>query len=173
MRGNAHQITPLGAVVRGALAGGVGTGVMDLVWFSRYKKGGGEQGFIAWETAEGVEKWDQASAPGLVGKRLAEGFLQREVPDRWARVTTNVVHWATGVAWGAQYGIAAGSKRRGQAVLALSLGPAVWLASYVVLPLAKLYKPIWEYDAKTLAKDLSAHVAYGAATGAAFSALAR
>ena len=31
-----------------------------------------------------------------------------------------------------------------------------------------IYKPIWEYDAKTLAKDLSAHLAYGAGTGSAF-----
>jgi hypothetical protein len=49
----------------------------------------------------------------------------------------------------------------------------VWLASYVVMPLAKLYRPIWEYDAKTLAKDLSAHVVYGATTGATFAALTR
>ena len=31
-----------------------------------------------------------------------------------------------------------------------------------------IYKPIWKYDAKTLARDLSAHLAYGAGTGAAF-----
>ena len=44
-------------------------------------------------------------------------------------------------------------------------------SSYAVLPLAKLYKPIWEYDRKTLAKDLSAHLAYGLATAAAFRLL--
>jgi hypothetical protein len=38
---------------------------------------------------------------------------------------------------------------------------------------AGLYKPIWEYDAKTLAVDLSAHLAYGAGTGTAFWLLAR
>ena len=47
------------------------------------------------------------------------------------------------------------------------------IAGYVVLPAAGLYKPIWEYDAKTLAKDLSAHLAYGAGTGAAFWLLRR
>ena len=31
-----------------------------------------------------------------------------------------------------------------------------------------LYKPIWEYDAKTLARDLTARLAYGTGTGAAF-----
>jgi hypothetical protein len=38
----------------------------------------------------------------------------------------------------------------------------------VVLPAAGLYQPIWKYDAKTLAKDLSAHLAYGTGTGVAF-----
>ena len=31
-----------------------------------------------------------------------------------------------------------------------------------------LYQPIWEYDAKTLARDPSAHLACGTGTGAAF-----
>jgi len=44
----------------------------------------------------------------------------------------------------------------------------VWAGDYVVIPEAGLYKPIWEYDAKTLASDLTAHLAYGAGTGAAF-----
>jgi hypothetical protein len=33
---------------------------------------------------------------------------------------------------------------------------------------AGIYKPIWEYDAKTLARDLGGHLAYGAGTGTAF-----
>ena len=36
------------------------------------------------------------------------------------------------------------------------------------LPAAGLDKPIWEYDATTLAWDLGAHLAYGAGTGTAF-----
>jgi hypothetical protein len=38
---------------------------------------------------------------------------------------------------------------------------------------AKLYKPIWEYPRSVLWKDLSAHLAYGLGTGAAFRALSR
>jgi hypothetical protein len=41
------------------------------------------------------------------------------------------------------------------------------------LPEAGLYKPIWEYDATTLARDLTAHLGYGAGTGTAFWLLAR
>jgi len=34
----------------------------------------------------------------------------------------------------------------------------------VILPATKLYEPIWKYDLKTLASDLSAHLVYGLAT---------
>ena len=47
----------------------------------------------------------------------------------------------------------------------------MWATSYVVLPAAKLYKPIWEYDLPTLGKDLSAHLVYGLTTAAAFKAV--
>lgn len=48
----------------------------------------------------------------------------------------------------------------------------MWALGYVVLPQAGLYKQIWKYDVETLAKDLSAHLAYGAVT-AAFSLIAK
>lgn len=166
------RCSPVGGLARGVLAGAIGTAAMDLVWFYRYRRGGGEQGPLAWETGDGVNTWDQASAPGQVGRRLVEGFLQRELPDRWARPMTNIMHWTTGLAWGAQYGLAISSTKGQRWTWGLAFGPAVWLASYALLPAAKLYRPIWEYDAKTLSKDLSAHVVYGTATGVAFAALA-
>ena len=146
---------------------------MDMVWFARYKRDGGEQGLLAWEFGADVKSWADVSAPGQLGKRVVEGFLQHELPERWARFTNNAVHWITGVAWGAQFGIVAGSTKRPKARWGLVLGPVVWLSGYAVLPFADLYKPIWEYDARTLAKDLSAHVVYGATTTAVFAALAR
>ena len=42
----------------------------------------------------------------------------------------------------------------------------MWAVDYAVLPAAMLYKPIWEYDRKTLASDLSAHLLYGTVTAA-------
>lgn len=73
---------------------------MDVVWFARYKRAGGDQGFLAWQTAAHVKKWDDVSAPGQVGRRLAGAFLQRDIPDRWARPTTNLAHWPPGWAGG-------------------------------------------------------------------------
>jgi hypothetical protein len=163
----ASAVSPLGAVGRGALAGAAGTTAMDLVLYARYKRGGGEQSLWAWEFGDGIRTWDDVSTPGQVGRRLLEGFLQRELPDRAARPVDNVVHWLYGLGWGAAYGIVAGSlhRRRGAG---LAWGLVVWLTSYAVLPLAKLYRPIWEYDAKTLAKDLSAHLVFGTVTAVAF-----
>ena len=43
----------------------------------------------------------------------------------------------------------------------------------MILPAAKLYKPIWEYDAKTLVDDLTGHLAYGLATAAAMRLLSK
>lgn len=167
--------TPLGAVARGAIAGAAGTLAMDAVWYARYRQGGGTQTFAQWELSSGLSSWDGAPAPALVGKRLYEGLFQRELPERWAPFTNNLTHWGYGVLQGAQYGIVAASlgSRRGQRIAAAALGPTVWAASYVVLPLAKLYKPIWDYGVKTLTKDLTAHVAFGAGTAAAFRVLAR
>lgn len=163
--------TPLGAVGRGLLAGAAGTAAMDVLLYRRYRRRGGDQGFLEWELSAGVEDWEQASAPGQVGRRTVEGLFQVELSARWARTTTNAMHWAYGLAWGVQYGVVAASAAVPRVAYGLLLGPLVWGSGYVVLPLAKLYKPIWEYDAATLAEDLGAHMVYGLTTAAAFRAL--
>jgi hypothetical protein len=156
----------------GLVAGAAGTAAMDLVLYARYRRGGGKDSMWKWESAETVKNWDEASAPGQVGEKIEALFIHHPLPDKWARSTTNVVHWATGAGWGLQYGLLAGKSRHRWALLA-SLGPAAWLSSYATLPLVKIYKPIWDYDAKTLGQDLSAHLVYGLVTGATFAALGR
>jgi hypothetical protein len=164
-------MTPIGALVRGMVAGAMGTAAMDLVWFYRYKRGGGESSFIEWEFSVGLDDWSKASAPGQLGKRLFEAFFQRELSPRWAALTNNVMHWSYGMGWGGLYGLVAGSATHVRIRWGLPFGSVVWGASYVILPQAGVYKPIWEYDVPTLAKDLSAHLVYGVSTAAAFRAL--
>ncbi|MEP6659238.1 MAG: hypothetical protein ABJD24_04900 [Acidimicrobiales bacterium] len=159
-------------VLLGALSGAAGTAAMDLLLYARYRRSGGNEPVGKWEFAEGVTNWDQASAPGQLGRKVEQLIARRPPPDSWARSTTNIVHWATGAGWGLQYALVAGRASRRRWLLAAALGPAAWLTSYVVLPLAKVYKPIWEYDAQTLRNDLSAHVVYGIVTAKAFAALA-
>ena len=157
----------------GALAGVAGTVAMDALWYLRYRRDGGTDRAWRWETAEAVTTWEQASAPGQLGRKALRIVLRRPPPDTWARSTTNVLHWATGAGWGLQYAALAGRAAAPPWLPAIALGPAAWLSSYVVLPLAKVYRPIWEYDARTLGRDLSAHLVYGLATSGAYAALDR
>jgi hypothetical protein len=155
----------------GALAGVLGTAAMDLLLYGRYRRDGGKDGLWRWEFAGEVTSWQDASAPGKLGQRALRAVIGREPPDQWARATTNIVHWATGVGWGIQYGAVASITSRHTLSRALALGPVAWLSGYVVLPLAKVYKPIWQYDTRTLADDLSAHLVYGSVASATFAAL--
>jgi hypothetical protein len=167
-----HPLTPLAAVAGGALAGVAGTAVMDAVLYARYRRSGGTDAPMTWEFPP-IESWEKASAPGQVARRVIEGFTQRPIPDRWARLTTTVAHWAFGSALGAAYGVVAGSRPRSRPQDGIPFGAAVWALGYVVLPQAGLYKQIWQYDVDTLAKDLSAHLAYGVSTATAFWLLAK
>lgn len=167
------SVRPVGAVAKGAAAGIAGTAAMDLVWFARYKKSGGEDGFVDWEFASGLKDWEGAPAPAQVGKRLVEGLFGRELPPEAAAFTNNAVHWTTGVMWGGLFGLATGSLGSPKIRHGLALGPVAWLAGYLVLPLAEVYRPIWDYDAKTLGRDLSAHAVFGLATAAAYRLIAR
>jgi uncharacterized membrane protein YagU involved in acid resistance len=128
---------------------------------------------IAWETSRGLNNWKNASAPGQLGNRVVKAITGRKLPEHWARSTTNIVHWSTGLGWGAQFGLVNYLWPRHRLALSVLLGPMVWLSGYVILPVAKVYKPIWEYDEATLARDLGDHLVYGSVTAAAFAATAR
>jgi hypothetical protein len=152
----------------GLVAGAVGTLVMDLVWFGRYKRAGGTGHFFNWEFAVGLDSWDAASAPAKVGRLLYETATRQDLPATRAALTTNIMHWAYGSQWGVVFATAIGASRYVRPWHGPLLGALVWLASYAVLPIAGFYKPIWSYDPKTLWQDLSAHLAYGSATVAAY-----
>jgi hypothetical protein len=162
-----------GDIGRGFVAGVIGTAAFDAWLYARYRQGGGETGFADWESSAGVSSWDDAPAPALLGKRVIERITGSELPANRARLVNNVMHWAYGIGNGVQFGIVAGRVRKPRIRYGLAFGAAVWGSDYVILPILKLYKPIWEYDAKTLADDLCAHLVYGLATAAALRALSR
>jgi hypothetical protein len=165
-------MSTLGSIIRGVEASAIGTLAMDTLLYRRYRNGGGRAAFVAWESSDGVESWDGAPAPALVGKQLLERVAGREVPPRYARLLSNVTHWGFGLTTGAGYGLIVGS-RTSKARYGLPFGAAVWAGGYVVLPRLGVYEEIWTYDLETLEKDLSAHLVFGGATAAAFSLLIR
>lgn len=164
-------MTPLGALLRGMLAGAAGTVAMDSFLYARYRAEGGRQRPLPWAFG-GPSTWDKVSAPAQLGRRLYEGFRQRPLEEGWARLTNNIMHWGYGVAWGGAFGVVAGSLPRTRLVVGPAFGATVWASSYVTLPLAGLYKPIWQYSVAELAPDLIAHAAYGTAAERAFRVLA-
>ncbi len=166
--------TPLATVSRGVAAGAIGTAAMDVLWFYRYKRDGGTATFLDWEFSRGLSSWEDAGPPAQVGKRLFEGVLQRELRPERAGLVNDLMHWAYGLFWGAQYGIVAASLRTRRSLRhGIAFGSFVWTSDYIVLPLAKVYRPMWEYDVKTLADDLSAHLLYGVAAATTFRFLCR
>jgi Protein of unknown function (DUF1440) len=170
-RSRCRRPTPVEAVARGLIAGAAGTAAMDTFLFARYRLTGGTSSALEWESSAGVTNWEQAPAPALVGKRLVEGVFAIELPPTRARLVNNVMHWSYGLLNGALYGIVAGSFPRPRIWYGLPFGATVWSGDYVILPAAKLYEPIWKYDAKTLANDLSAHLVYGLGTATALRLL--
>ncbi|HUB41209.1 MAG TPA: hypothetical protein VMA72_20390 [Streptosporangiaceae bacterium] len=165
-------ITPVAAVAGGFLAGAAGTVSMDIVRYLMSRRAGARESPLGWEFGR-IESWDEAPEPGQVARRVIEGFTQHKLPDRWAWRISTAMHWCYGSLWGSLYGVVAGSLRSPVPVYGLPFGAAVWASDYAVLPEAGLYKPIWEYDVLTLARDLGGHLAYGAATGTAFWLLTR
>ena len=55
--------TPLGAIVRGFVAGAIGTAAMDTLLFARYRREGGQSSAEVWELSEGLTSWEEAPAP--------------------------------------------------------------------------------------------------------------
>jgi hypothetical protein len=163
----------LGAVARGLVAGAAGTVAMDTLLYTRYRRGGGTSRVEQWESSADVTSWEQAPAPALMGKRLVEGLFGIELAPARARLVNNVMHWGYGMLNGAQYGVVAESLDHPRIRYGLAFGATVWAGDYVILPAAKLYQPIWKYDRRTLANDLSAHLVYGVGTATTLRLLSR
>jgi hypothetical protein len=100
---------------------------------------------------------------GARGQGLLERVNRREVPARDARVLNDAMHWASGVATGAGYGLIAGSGES-KVWWGPPFGAVLWAGGYVVLPQLGVDEQIWKYDLETLEKDLGAHLVYGTAT---------
>lgn len=154
----------------GGAAGAVGTAAMDVVQFARHRRSGGGGSFLEWEFG-GVHGWDDVSAPGQVAKMALAVVARRDPPDRWAAPAQALTHWATGAVWGATLGLATTVRPMGWCSSGPLLGLKAWLTAYLVLPPLGVYRPIWDYDVKTLAPDLGVHLVYGTTTAAFYDVL--
>ena len=159
------------SAVFGAFGGLVGTLCMDLVWYRRYRAGGGDQAFGPWETSEGTTGFGDAAAPARTAKAVAD-LIGVDLPDTSARTLNNVVHWATGIAWGKAHGLLATTAGTTNPVMGLGTAFVAWATSYAVLPRLGVYQEMSEYEPWVLWQDLSAHLVYGLALGTVYRVLA-
>jgi hypothetical protein len=160
------------SATRGVVAGIVATAAMDALWYRRYCAAGGTDGFSTWEFSTPATTYndDQAPAPARVAKRIAD-TVGIELPDSSLATANNLVHWTTGIGWGKVAGLASAALPVPPVVVGLVTGATAWGTSYVALGAVGIYKPITEYDSDTLWKDLSAHLVFGAALGAALTVI--
>jgi uncharacterized membrane protein YagU involved in acid resistance len=150
---------------RAVIAGAVGTLAMDALLYQRYRRNGGSDSFVGWEFGGPAATFSEAGAPAQIGEALASRF-DIKLPESSARLTNNVVHWATGIGWGVVHSVVRTVTPMATLASGVAAGAASFGTSYAVLPRMGIYKPLSEYDGETLWRDLSAHLVYGAATGA-------
>jgi uncharacterized membrane protein YagU involved in acid resistance len=122
---------------------------------------------------EEADPWEKAPAPAQIGRLAVKGVLRRDVPTKYIPLFTNAVHWGFGTMMGGAYGLLHGALRRRAALDGPAFGLGVWAQSYATLVPLGLYKPPWQYPAKTIAKDISYHLVYGAGTAAGYKLVER
>jgi hypothetical protein len=155
-------------LLRGAVAGFAGTGVMTAYQLGVAKAQGKPL------STPVPDRWSDAPAPAQVAKKAADAigqgrrFTREDVP-----LLTNAMHWLYGVSWGVFYGLGAGRAHPDPVGGGIAFGTGVWGASYAELVPLGVYEPPWKYPPKVLALDLSYHLVYGMAVAAAYAALDR
>lgn len=161
----------LADVILGCAAGAIGTIAMDTLWWRRARRSGSDDRMLDWEFAAGSDfaSFEAAGAPAQVGQRLAR-IAGVELPVERAGLTTDIVHWATGVSWGGAAGVLAATTRIGAFPAGVASGMGAVSTAYAGLGAAGIYPPVWEYDRSTLWDDVSAHLVFGVATGLALRA---
>jgi hypothetical protein len=164
-----REVGVIASAVRGAIAGAVATAAMDLVWYRRYRADGGDHDLVTWEFSSAASDFDNdAPAPAQVGKRLADA-VGIALPGSAVATTNNIVHWMTGVGWGKVAGLVGSAVPISPLGVGIATGVTAWGTSYAVLGKLGIYRPITEYDAAILWKDLSAHLVFGATLGTALT----
>lgn len=165
-------VTPLGALLRGIVAGLAGSAAQD-VFFGVTRSITPGQPKDAFDPPEAQQLSEQPTE--TVARRLVEGLGARDslAPDA-KHVAGRAVHYGFGGGWGGLYGLVRESTSalgEGPASGA-AFGAAVWLVSdNAVLPAFKLAGGPRRYPVKNHAYAIAAHLVYGVTVQAVYEAL--
>jgi hypothetical protein len=164
-----RRISPLAAFAAGALAGAIGSLAQDMFFAAtarltpRPPKG-------AFQPPEPEQVNETATQ--TIARRAVDGLAKRG-SLRNKQAAGNLVHYGFGSAWGALYGLLAGSSRAFTTPLgALGFGVGVWVVSEdVMLPVFRVSAWPTAYPVRTHVYAITAHLVYGAAVWGAFQAI--
>jgi hypothetical protein len=127
--------TPLGALLRGVLAGGAGTSLMTAHQeLAQRGEGGGSD-----EEASESERRQQAPAPAQVGQRTLEGVFRTQGGADQIPALTNAMHWLYGSAQGGLYGLVQATIRANPLAGGLAFGAGVWTLSHPQLRAVEMH----------------------------------
>lgn len=165
------RTTPLGALVRGLAAGAAGAAAQSLFFelTRAFAPHGRPDGWLPPEAAQRDEK-----ATETVARRFVEGMMQRGPLDEEAKARgAKAVHYALGAAFGVTWALTRESfPGIARPLGAAGFGVAAWaVGNDVLYPLFRLGAGPVSYPLATHAYAIAAHLAYAAATTAAYEAL--
>jgi hypothetical protein len=159
----------------GAVAGAVAAFAME-----RAQRPIGKLGSEATKAREQAASDGAPPATAQVAMAAARAVGRPIVTRRGETIGGEVVHYATGVAWGALFGALAPRARTWVRLPlpvllgGLAFGALVWLVGDEgVVPALGFAKGPRAYPASAHAKALAAHLVYGTATAASFRAIER
>jgi hypothetical protein len=167
------------ALSRGLGAGVIGTtgmtALQEVSILVRKARANGSGPEAPAEARREEDSWSHAPAPAQVAKRMFEAVFHQEVHADRIKLLTNLTHWGYGTSLGIMYGLV--QRKLPYRTKPLVGGPlyglAAWAQSYAMLVPMGLYEPPWHYPAKTIAKDLSYHLVFGAGCAAGYRLLTR
>jgi len=154
--------------IAGALSGMAASWLMERAQ-PRIMRAGSEATRKREKRAQG----DMAPATSRTAEAAAH-LVGRSLDARQKKVGSEIVHYATGAAWGAMFGVLSRRVPAPFVATGAAYGLLVWLLNdELLVPALGLSRKPADYPASTHAKALASHLVYGTATDAGFRVLAR
>jgi hypothetical protein len=140
------------AIVRGLVAGAIGTAAMTVSSTLEQKK----------------REREASTAPADAAMKVLgiESFCDDGAKSRFS----NAVHWAYGTAWGVPRALLDIAGLRPLRATAAH-GGALWGSEQVMLPALGVAPPLWKWGATEVGIDAGHHVVYAVAASLAYEAL--
>ena len=160
--------SPLGAVLRGMIAGAIGAGVQSL-FFKATAQWRPQPTNLPPDLRKPEPEAQDESSLQTVARRTVEGLMQRGPLDAETKAAAgSAVHYLFGAAWGGLYALCRESFRTSPVLFGLG----VWMASdNVILPAFRLAAWPQKYRLLEHHYALQAHFAYGLGTAATYAVL--